>query len=210
MTSTMRYWASNGLRPSARYIDKYEPDASNNDAPKERARPEGAMAKSISRFFSDLGLPLNNIRWSWGARSADLLLLRTWADEFKKEGDVRRVTVLRDASGYRNADSYGLDERYRHLEALWAGGVAGYTVIGTVIDPAARPREIKDYRDDGVFSIDRLELRADGSLAAVLGALVPLKELAFAYRARSLRLAAAVLVQASCAAHQGRADASVR
>lgn len=136
------------------------------------------MAKSISRFFSDLGLPLNNIRWSWGARAGDLLLLRTWADEFKKEGDVRRVTVLRDASGYRNADSYGLDERYRHLEALWAGGVAGYTVVATVIDAAARPREIKDYRDDGVFSIKRLEPRADGSLAAALGAFVPLKDLA--------------------------------
>jgi HNH endonuclease len=136
------------------------------------------MAKSISRFFSDLGLPLNNIRWSWGARSGDLLLLRTWADEFKKEGDVRRVTTLRGVGGYRNADSYGLDERYRHLEALWAGGVAGYTVMATVVDPAVRPREIKDYRDDGVFSIERLEPRAEGSLAAVLGAFVSLKDLA--------------------------------
>lgn len=136
------------------------------------------MAKSISRFFSDLGLPLNNIRWSWGARTGDLLLLRTWADEFKKEGNVRRVTVLRDVSSYRNADSYGLDERYRHLEALWAGAVGGYTVMATVVDPSVRPREIKDYRDDGVFSIERLEMQADGSMAAVLGVLVPLKDLA--------------------------------
>lgn len=136
------------------------------------------MAKPISRFFSDLGLPLNNVRWSWGARAGDVLLLRTWADEYKKDGDVRRITVLRDAKGYRHTDSYGLDERFRHLEALWAGGIAGYTVIATVTDPTARPREIKDYRDDGVFALERLEARADGSMAAVVGGLVPLKDLA--------------------------------
>lgn len=135
------------------------------------------MAKSISRFFSELGLPLNNIRWSWGARKGDLLLLRTWSDEFKKEGGLRRVTVLRESSGYRSSDSYGLDERYQQLDALCSGGLAGYTVMATVKDPAARPREIKDYRDDGVFSIDRLELRSDGSVAAVLGVFVPLLEL---------------------------------
>ncbi len=150
--------------------------------------PGAVVAKPISRFFSDLGMPLNNMRWSWGARSGSLLLLRTWADEFKKEGDVRRVTVLRSASGYRNADSYGLDERYRHLEALWAGDVAGYTVMATVVDPKARPREIKEYRDEGVFSIESLEMLADGSLAAVLGAFVPLKDLAV--HAQSHRTAA--------------------
>ena len=135
------------------------------------------MAKSISRFFSDLGLPLKNIRWSWGATAGPMLLLRTWSDEFTREDGVRRVTVLREPAGYRAGDSYGLDERYRQLEAVWAGGVAAYTVMATVKDPAARPREIKEYRDDGVFCIDRLEMRPDGKLTAVLGDFVPLREL---------------------------------
>ena len=136
------------------------------------------MAKSISRFFSDLGLPLRNIRWSWGATAGSTLLLRTWSDEFSRDESVRRVTVLREPAGYRAGDSYGLDERYRQLEAVWAGGVAAYTIMATVKDPAVRPREIKEYRDDGVFCIDRLEMRPDGKLAAVLGAFAPLRELA--------------------------------
>ncbi|WP_423600903.1 HNH endonuclease [Roseateles sp. MS654] len=136
------------------------------------------MAKSISRFFSDLGLPLRNIRWSWGATAGSTLLLRTWSDEFSRDEGVRRVTVLREPAGYRAGDSYGLDERYRQLEAVWAGGVAAYTIMATVKDPAVRPREIKEYRDDGVFCIDRLEMRPDGKLAAVLGDFVPLREMA--------------------------------
>lgn len=136
------------------------------------------MAKPISRFFSDLGLPLKNIRWSWGAAAGSTLLLRTWSDEFTRHEGVRRVTVLRDPAGYRAGDSYGLDERYRQLEAVWAGGVAAYTVMATVKDPLVRPREIKEFRDDGVFCIDRLEMRPDGKLTAVLGDLVPLRELA--------------------------------
>jgi hypothetical protein len=135
------------------------------------------MAKSISRFFSDLGLPLNNIRWSWGASAGSTLLLRTWSDEFTRQDGIRRVTVLREPAGYRAGDSYGLDERYRHLEAVWAGATAAYTIMATVKDPAGRPREIKEYRDDGVFCIDRLEMRPDGKLAAVLGDFVPLGEL---------------------------------
>lgn len=146
------------------------------------------MAKSISRFFSDLGLPLKNIRWSWGATAGSTLLLRTWSDEFMRHDGVRRVTVLREPAGYRAGDSFGLDERYRQLEAVWAGGVAAYTVMATVKDPTVRPREIKEYRDDGVFCIDRLEMRPDGKLTAVLGDIVPLRELAV--HAQTFRTAA--------------------
>lgn len=97
-------------------------------------------------------------------------------------------TVLREPAGYRAGDSYGLDECYRQLEAVWAGGVAAYTVMATVKDPTVRPREIKEYRDDGVFCIDRLEMRPDGKLTAVLGDFVPLRELAV--HAQTFRIAA--------------------
>lgn len=44
-------------------------------------------------------------------------------------------------------------------------------------DRAARPREIKDYREDVVFAIKRLEARNDGSIAAVLSDMVPVANL---------------------------------
>jgi hypothetical protein len=130
------------------------------------------MAKVISQFFSDLGFPLRNIRWSWGARSGDTMLLRTWADEYS--GKERKVTVLREPTVHQLSDSFGLDERIVQLKAIWEGGVAAYTVIATVKDKDARPREIKEYRDDAVFAIKQLEVRPDGSTAAVLSELVPL------------------------------------
>ncbi len=40
------------------------------------------MAKVISQFFRDLGYPLKNIRWSWGARRENVIVLRTWEDEY--------------------------------------------------------------------------------------------------------------------------------
>jgi len=133
------------------------------------------MAKPISQFFVGLGLPLRNIRWSWGARGESIVLLRTWQDEYS--GKERKVTVLRDAAGYLERESFGLDERLVQLQALWQGDMAGYSVIAEVKDPAARPREIKDYRDDGVFAIKQLEARLDGGIAALLGELVPVKSL---------------------------------
>jgi len=64
------------------------------------------------------------------------------------------------------------------LKGLWEGGLAGYTVIATVKDKDARPREIKEYRDDAVFAIKQLELKPDGGIAAVLIEPVPLAQLA--------------------------------
>jgi hypothetical protein len=114
------------------------------------------MGKAISQFFAQLGYPFRNIRWSWGARSgASSILLRTWEDEYSFK--QRRLIVLDRAEQYRPSEAYGLDERFGHLESLWNEGVAGYSVIATVKDKDARPREILGYRDDAVFALDRLE-----------------------------------------------------
>ena len=126
--------------------------------------------KPITQFFLDLGLPLKNARWSWGAQAGNTILLRTWADEFSSR--ERRVTVLQEPAGYQERESYGLDERIRHLRILWGGGVAGYAVIATAKATDVPKREIKEYRDDKVFIIDRLETRADGAIVAVLGGLI--------------------------------------
>lgn len=134
------------------------------------------MAKAISRFFADLGYPLRNIRWSWGARNGDSLLLRTWDDEYAHK--ERRLAVLDRPELHRPSESFGLDERIVQLKALWEGGVAGYTVIATVKDKGANPREIKDYRPDAVFALNSLEAQPDGSIIALVGDKVPVSDLA--------------------------------
>jgi hypothetical protein len=134
------------------------------------------VAKAISEFFRELGFPLRNVRWSWGARNDGVVLLRTWEDEYS--GKARTVTVLRDSSAYLESDSFGLDERIVHLKSLWQGDLAGYTVIATVKDATSRPREIKSYREDAVFAIKQLMARPDGSIAAVLGDVVSIAKLA--------------------------------
>lgn len=131
--------------------------------------------KPITQFFQDLKLPLKNARWSWGAQNERTILLRTWADEFSLRD--KRVVVLREPAGYQDRESYGLDERIRHVRTLWAGGVAGYSVIATAKAKDLPKREIKEYRDDKVFVIDHLEVRADGVIVAVLGSMVAVQEL---------------------------------
>lgn len=133
------------------------------------------MAIPISQFFAKLGLPLRNVRWSWGAKDGAVLLLRTWADEFSSK--ERSVRVLRDPGEFQYSDSYGLDERIGHLESLWTRDVAGYTVIATAKDPKKSPREIKEYRDDVVFPIDLLDVVQTGHIRALLGQPVSVREL---------------------------------
>ncbi|WP_071078541.1 HNH endonuclease [Janthinobacterium lividum] len=125
------------------------------------------MAKAISQFFVDLGYPLRNIRWSWGARSGGSLLLRTWEDEYVYK--ERKLIVLDRPELYRPSESFGLDERLVQLKALWGGDIAGYTVIATVKDKDVRPREILGYRDDAVFALNRLRLQSDGTIVADVG-----------------------------------------
>jgi hypothetical protein len=112
------------------------------------------VAKVISQFFADLGHPLRNLRWSWGARHNDSILLRTWDDEYAfKE---KKLRLLDKVDVDVRSDSFGLDERIVQLKALWGGGLAGYTVIATAKDKHAATREIASYRDDAVFPLIRL------------------------------------------------------
>ena len=134
------------------------------------------MAKVISQFFSDLGYPLRNMRWSWGARNGNSILLRTWNDEYAFKERKLRVLDIEDAD--QRFDSFGLDERIVQLKALWDGNVAGYTVIATAKDKNARPREIIAYRDDAVFALSRLEQNSNGDIVAIVGDIVPLSGLA--------------------------------
>lgn len=134
-----------------------------------------ATPKAISKFFLELGFKLRNVQWSWGARSGDSILLRTWQDEY--DGRQKRVAVLHKPDDYIARDSFGLDERIGHLKSLWLGESAGYTVIMEAVDTKATPRKIKGYREDVVWVISHLELSADNTILAVLNGLIPVAEL---------------------------------
>jgi hypothetical protein len=131
--------------------------------------------KAISQFFRDLGFPLRNARWSWGARHENQILLRAWSDEYWfKE---KKLRVLDSIESRQSTDSYGLDERILHLKALWDGSVAGYAVIATARDPNVSPREIIAYRQDAVFAINNLQQNSSGDIVAQVGDLVPVANL---------------------------------
>ncbi|ABO60215.1 HNH endonuclease (plasmid) [Burkholderia vietnamiensis] len=132
------------------------------------------MAKAITQFFRDLGYPFKNPRWSWGARRNDVIILRTWADEYS--GKTRQVVVL-DPDRFDDDESYGFDERIGHLRAIWAGGCAAYTVIVEAADTNARPRKIASYRDDAIFVIKGLDVRDDGAIVADLSELVEVRRI---------------------------------
>jgi hypothetical protein len=127
-------------------------------------------SESISAFFEKLGVPLRNVRWSWGAQSGSTIVLRTWGHEY--DSKTKSIRILRGPAGRDMSDSPGLSERISHLSILWGGNVAGYTVMANAEDPKQSPRVIKDFRDDGVFPLLHVYAEADGTIAAVLGPLV--------------------------------------
>ena len=120
------------------------------------------MDKSISRFFTDLGVPLHNDRWSWGAERGNVIVLRTWADQY--DSKTRRVAVLQIQTLVESV-SAGLDERVRQLKKIWQGGIAAYTIVATAVDPDVKQRSIESYRDD-LFPIESIEVDDDGTLIA--------------------------------------------
>ncbi|WP_202820329.1 HNH endonuclease [Roseateles aquatilis] len=123
-----------------------------------------------------LGFALRNTRTSWGATSGDAILLRTWSDEYQARS--RRVLVLGNERRPGGTTSAGLNERKAHIRALWAGGQPGYAVIVTPVDDKTDGvRQIGGFRPDAVFPIEHLE--QEGTVTyAVLGAPVPVEQLA--------------------------------
>lgn len=138
--------------------------------------PAGAPIprKSISKFYARLGLPLHNVRWSWGARAEHGVLLTTWTDHLDKSGRFVRV-------GRRKQDRSldGWNERMDHLRTLWSGGIAGYAVLATADNTENKTRVIKSYDGDNVREIITLTVFPDNSdsIWAELGENVSVKRL---------------------------------
>jgi len=115
----------------------------------------------IADHFENLGAPLANHYWSWGAmRPADgTVILRVWADE--------RCQI--DGQWYRRllepsyVSSLGYGERLEHIQKI-RDGSPGYMVILTAADPKAAKRKIAAYNESVLVPIGRVVDLADGSV----------------------------------------------
>ena len=125
---------------------------------------------SISSFFSRLGAPLKNVRWSWGAvRDSDgTVFLRVWQD--RKFVDVdKKIPVMQvtDHEKYDERPIPGWEERLKHIELVRKGAKC-YLVMCRVRDPNASPREIAGWNEREVFVGGELrEVKGDTWIEAV-------------------------------------------
>ena len=105
---------------------------------------------SISAFFRELGAPLKNVRWSWGARRSKdgVVFLRVWQD--RKRFEDGRTFYLLDGRDDENRADPGYRERQQHIESVRSGARC-YLIMCTVKDPDARPRSIQDFNSSELF-----------------------------------------------------------
>ncbi len=112
----------------------------------------GGRPLNRSAFFTMLGAPLHNTRWSWGAvRPEDgVVFLLVWQDRIRPHDGGQFVQVTRHAMHGSSPRKPGPREREEHVE-LVRGGARCYLVIGEAADPTARPRRLARFNADEVF-----------------------------------------------------------
>ena len=106
---------------------------------------------SMSSYFKQLGAPLKNARWSWGALRKDgSLVLRVWQHERKQlDGSTYfRVTHFEKFSD--NQDDLGYQERIDQIQLIEHGAKA-FMVMCSVENPEAKPHKVKEFNEDEVF-----------------------------------------------------------
>ena len=103
---------------------------------------------SITALFAELGAPLVNMRWSWGAVSEDLgrVYLRVWEDEIEDDDDERYVNPL----GWGDRAPPGRRERERHVELI-RQGAEPYCILCRAHDPKASPRRILSFNKTPIW-----------------------------------------------------------
>jgi hypothetical protein len=110
----------------------------------------------ISALFRQVGAPLKNVRWSWGAvRERDgAVFLRVWQDETKTiNGTLITRLTANQVFAADDPDNYGYQERLMHVQ-LVQGGASLFVIMCHAEDPKAHPRQIAGF--------DRRELFVGG------------------------------------------------
>jgi len=114
------------------------------------------MSKSISSFFEEVGAPLVNNRWSWGASRDDgSVVLRVWQNE-KVRVDGKHYYQLTHHGLYMDRqDDNGYQERLSHIRDILAGSPC-YLVMCLASNPGVIPRKIKSFNTERVFECGEL------------------------------------------------------
>lgn len=115
-----------------------------------------------SAFFTRLGAPLANVRWSWGAvrRGDGAVFLRVWKDRMRRRDGVDFVQVTHNHAYLTNQKNPGYRERQRHVDLVRAGAPS-YLVMCEVEDADATPRKIASFDSREVFPGGRV-IEEDG------------------------------------------------
>lgn len=103
---------------------------------------------AISDVFAEMGAPLKNTRWSWGAvRPADdAVVLRVWQDETRSKAfRVTKHAVFAD-----DLNNLGYQERLEHLRMI-RDGCASFMIVCIAKDVMAIPRKIRGFNAGVVF-----------------------------------------------------------
>jgi hypothetical protein len=129
---------------------------------------------SLTELFKNLGAPLNNNRWSWGAVSPDgVVFLRVWDDEKKKINGKSHVRVTAYDYFKGKPNDNGWKERLRHLELI-KQGAQSYMVICFAKDVNASPREINTYSNRMLWKAGNW-IEHDGDIWLEIEEAVPVK-----------------------------------
>jgi hypothetical protein len=107
---------------------------------------------SVTRFFEQLGAPLANPQWSWGAQrpSDGAVFMRVWQDEKLVEDGRLYFLVLGDSDRFSSSPRLGYRERLRHIEAVRAGAPC-FLVMLIAADASASKRRVADFDCESVF-----------------------------------------------------------
>jgi hypothetical protein len=140
---------------------------------------------SLSVFFSRLGAPLRNPRWSEGAvRDSDgAVFLRVWQDEkfVENRRPYMRLTHCLDYAD--RPGHYGHQERIRHVQ-LVSRGAPCYMVMCRTDEPTATPRSLRCFNNLDVFAGAELR-KHEGDFWLRIEARCPVEQVAISRQPRA-------------------------
>lgn len=106
---------------------------------------------SISALFEQVGAPLTNIRWSWGAvRQDGAIVLRVWQNETQRINGRTYIQLTHHQAFVGKEGDRGYQERLRHVEQIQDGAKC-YLVMCEPMDVKEIPRHIKAFNERELF-----------------------------------------------------------
>lgn len=121
------------------------------------------VSMTLTEFFTYLGAPIVNQRWSWGGvRPNDgAVFLRVWQDEGRRIEGIWYTQVTFAKFFSQNQSSLGYAEGMQHIASI-RSGKPSYMVMCLAHDTDANPREVAKFNRDDIFVGGRLiEIEGD-------------------------------------------------